>query len=274
MTNSLSTIKPVNKNINKNKKNDILVSEKYYNNNSKIIENVQYDTYNFINEELNSLSYDLAFKYDKRTFCQYYYSLLKQKHLIIFTFCNYQDYNIFILKLSLFLSSFALYFTVNALFFTDETMHNIYKEKGKSNIFSQISNIFYSTIISCFINMIIKKLGLSYSDMVRIKQIPDEKKRLKQSIYLRKKLKIKFSIFFIFIFILVSFFWYFISAFCAVYKNTQKILIENTLSSFALSLLYPFGINLIPGIFRIPSLKNYSGCSKCMYFFSKLVALV
>ena len=274
MTNSLSTIKPVSKNINKNKKNDILVSGKDYNNNCKITENVQYDTYNFINEELNSLSYDLAFKYDKRTFCQYYYSLLKQKHLIVFTFCNYQDYNIFILKLSLFLSSFALYFTVNALFFTDETMHNIYKEKGKSNIFSQISNIFYSTIISCFINMIIKKLGLSYSDMVRIKQISDEKNRLKQSIYLRKKLKIKFSIFFIFIFILVSFFWYFISAFCAVYKNTQKILIENTLSSFALSLLYPFGINLIPGIFRIPSLKNYSGFSKCMYFFSKLVALV
>ena len=53
-----------------------------------------------------------------------------------------------------------------------------------------------------------------------------------------------------------------------------KRLIENTLSSFALSLLYPFGINLIPGIFRIPSLKNYSGCSKCMYFFSKLVALI
>ena len=274
ISNSISKIKPLNKNNNKSEKSVILLSEKEPQNNSKINEEIKYDIYNFIDEELNSLSYDLAFKYDKRTFCQYYYSLLKQKHLILFTFCNNKDYNIFVLKLCLFLSSFALYFAVNALFFTDETMHNIYKENGNSNIFSQISNIFYSTIISCFINVIIKKLGLSYNDMVKIKQIPDKNEELKQSIILRKKLKIKFSIFFIFIFILDSFFWYFISAFCAVYKNTQIILIENTLSSFALSLLYPFGINLIPGIFRIPSLKNYSGCSKCMYFFSKLVALI
>ena len=271
ISNSISKIKPLNKNNNKSEKSVILLSEKEPQNNSKINEEIKYDIYNFIDEELNSLSYDLAFKYDKRTFCQYYISLLKQKHLIIFTFCNNKDYNIFVLKLCLFLSSFALYFAVNALFFTDETMHNIYKENGKSNIFSQISNIFYSTIISCFINVIIKKLGLSYNDMVKIKQIPDKNEELKQSIILRKKLKIKFSIFFIFIFILDSFFWYFISAFCAVYKNTQIILIENTLSSFALSLLYPFGINLIPGIFRIPSLKNYSGCSKCMYFFSVFI---
>ena len=234
---------------------------------------INYNTYNFSNEELNSLSYDLAYLYDKRTYFQYYFSLLKQKHLIIFTFCNNKDYNIFILKLSLFLFSFALYFTINAIFFTDDTMHDIYENKG-SNIISQISNIFYSTIISCFINIIIKRLGLSYNDMVKIKKIPNENNSLKESTVLLKKLKIKFSIFFLIIFLLVSFFWYFISAFCAVYKNTQMILIENTLSSFGLSLLYPFGINLIPGILRIPSLKNYSGCSSYTYFCSKLIALI
>ena len=105
----------------------------------------------------------------------------------------------------------------------------------------------------------------------KIKKIPNENNSLKESTVLLKKLKIKFSIFFLIIFLLVSFFWYFISAFCAVYKNTQMILIENTLSSFGLSLLYPFGINLIPGILRIPSLKNYSGCSSYTYFCSKLI---
>ena len=110
--------------------------------------------------------------------------------------------------------------------------------------------------------------------MVKIKQIKNTNESLKQSSLLFKKLKIKFIIFFIIIFILVTFFWYYIAAFCAVYKNTQKILIENTLSSFSLSLLYPFGINLIPGIFRIQSLKSYSGCSKYAYFISKLLALI
>ena len=247
----------------KNKKNTMSLSNKrlgLYSNNTK--------------NNIYSLSYDLAFKCDKRNYFQYYLSLLKQKHLIIFTFCNNQDYNIFILKLSLFLSSFSLYFAVNALFFTDESMHTIYKANGNSGIISQITNIIYSTIISCFINIIIKKLGLSYNDMIKIKQIPNAIEELKQSTLLMKKLKIKFGIFFIIIFIFISFFWYFIAAFCAVYKNTQKILIENTLSSFALSLLYPFGINLIPGIFRIPSLINYSGCSKCCYFISKLIAFI
>ena len=151
-------------------------------------------------------------------------------------------------------------------------MHDIYESEG-SDIISQISNIFYSTF-SCFINIIIKRLGLSYDDMVKIKKIPDEINSMKESMILLKKLKIKFIVFFLIIFLLVSFFWYFIAAFCAVYKNTQIILIENTLSSYGLSLLYPIGLNLIPGIFRIPSLKNYSGCSKCIYFCSKLLALI
>ena len=271
ISNSLSNLK--NNNF-QQKPNNSYVMKTKKNIKDKNEVTIKYDKYNFINEELNSLPYDLAFNYDKRTYFQYYLSLLKQKHLIFFTFCNNKDYNIFVLKLSLLLSAFALYFAVSALFFNDSTMHEIYEQNGNSSIISQISNIFYSTIISSFINIVIKKLGLSNNDMVRIKQIPNKIEALKQSVMLMKKLKIKFGIFFCLIFILVSFFWYFISAFCAVYKNTQNILIENTFSSFGLSLLYPFGLNLIPGFLRIPSLKTYSSCSKGLYFISKLIALI
>ena len=44
--------------------------------------------------------------------------------------------------------------------------------------------------------------------------------------------------------------------FGTIYKNTQLHLIKDTLISFAMSLLYPFGIYLLPGIFRIPALSN------------------
>ena len=44
--------------------------------------------------------------------------------------------------------------------------------------------------------------------------------------------------------------------FCAIYKNTQLHLIKDTLISFGLSFIYPFGINLLPGLFRIPSLSE------------------
>ena len=72
----------------------------------------------------------------------------------------------------------------------------------------------------------------------------------------------------------MSFFWYFISCFCVVYKNTQIILIKDTLLSFGLSMIYPFGLNLIPGIFRIPALKSRNKDKKCLYKLSGIIALI
>ena len=85
---------------------------------------------------------------------------------------------------------------------------------------------------------------------------------------------IKFAIFFILNNILLLFFWYFISCFCAVYNNTQLILIKDTLVSFALSMIYPFGLNLFPGFFRIPALRSKNKDKKCLYKISGLVALI
>ena len=72
----------------------------------------------------------------------------------------------------------------------------------------------------------------------------------------------------------MSFFWYFAACFCAVYRNTQFILIKNTLVSFGLSMLYPFGLNLLPGFFRIPALQSKKKDKNCLYTFSGLIALV
>ena len=68
-------------------------------------------------QELNNLEYERAINIDKRTFFQYYFSLLKKKHLILFTICPSQDYNLTAIKISLFLLSFSLYFTINGFFF-------------------------------------------------------------------------------------------------------------------------------------------------------------
>ena len=47
----------------------------------------------FIDEEINGFSYDLAIKYDKRNYFQYYASLIKTQHNLIYTFFNTNDYN-------------------------------------------------------------------------------------------------------------------------------------------------------------------------------------
>ena len=69
-------------------------------------------------------------------------------------------------------------------------------------------------------------------------------------------LKCKIIIFFIFSFILFSFFWYLISAFCAVYENTQSIFIADSISSFIMGLIYPFFLYIFPAGLRIISLKS------------------
>ena len=222
--------------------------------------------------DLNNLQYEIALIFDKRTYFQYYWSLLKKKQLILFTFLPSNDYNLFSLKLSLFLLSFSLYFTVNGFFFSDETMHKIHEDNGAFNIFYQIPQILYSSVISAIINAILKILSLSEKNILAIKRQSDINIAIKNAKNIEIYITIKFIIFFILSYLLLLFFWNFISSFCAVYINTQMILIKDTLVRFALSMAYPFAINLLPGIFRIPSLKSKN--QKCLYVISSLIALI
>ena len=57
---------------------------------------------NYTNEELNIMSYKEALIYDKRTYLQYYWALLKKKQLILFTIINRNDYNLITIKISYF----------------------------------------------------------------------------------------------------------------------------------------------------------------------------
>ena len=51
------------------------------------------------------------------------------------------------------------------------------------------------------------------------------------------------------------------------------ILIKDTLFSFGLSMIYPFGLNLLPGILRIPALRAEKKDKKLIYYISIIVAL-
>jgi hypothetical protein len=222
--------------------------------------------------ELNNLPYIKALELDKRTFFEYYMSLIKKKQLLIFTFYTKNDYNSCIIKICLLLFSFASYFIVNALFFTDSTMHKIYEDQGKYVLIYQIPQILYSTIISILINTIIKSISLTEKNILSIKK---ENINLKKKyVKIIKMLKTKFILFFIIIFVFLLVFWYYISCFCAVYKNTQIHLLKDTMISFALSLLYPFGLNFIPGIIRIPSLQAVKRNKECMYKLSQIIQLI
>ena len=106
--------------------------------------------------ELNNLNYQEALKKDKRSYTQYYISLLRTNHL---------------LTIILFLFIFTLNFIVNALFFNDSTMHVIYEEKGKFNFLYQIPQILYSSLICGILTFIIRNLSLTEKDIL-YEQVP------------------------------------------------------------------------------------------------------
>ena len=89
-----------------------------------------------------------------------------------------------------------------------------------------------------------------------------------------KCFKNKYIIFYILSSLLLFIFWYFLAGFCAVYYNIQLIMIKPTMTSYGMSLLYPFGLNLIPGLFRIPALKDKKKRKECLYIFSGYVAII
>ena len=223
---------------------------------------------------MNHLLYDLALKHDKRPYCQFYISLIKTKHEFIYAFIFNKDYNSKIIKIDLFIFGFGLNYAVNGLFFTDDTMHNVYKNKGLFDISYQLPLIVYSSLISMFISGLVQMLGLSHDTVIDFKQSKETNDVNERGKKLIKKIKIKFGLYFILSFILLIFFWYYISIFNAVYKNTQYLLLEDTLMGFALSLVTPFVIYLIPGLFRIPALANSQGNTRCLYNFSKMFTIL
>ena len=176
------------------------------------------------------------------------------------------------MKIALFFFSFALNFTVNSLFFNDTTMHQIYTDEGDYNFIYQIPNILYSSIICNVINAIVTALSLTEQRIIEFKRV---KSNIEQNFKnLKKCIIIKFISFFILSFIFLNFFWYYLSCFCAIYKNTQIHLIKDTLISFGLSLLYPLIFCLVPGIFRIPSLKAQKQNKEYLYKISKFLQWV
>ena len=223
--------------------------------------------------ELNWLSYEEAIKYDKRTNCDYYCSLIKNKQLFIFTFCSFNDYNSGVVRKFMFFLSFALHYTVNALFFTEANIHQIYEDEGKFNFNYQIPQILFSALISNLIlRLMMQFLVLTDKDILQVKL--QQSKDLAIKMKNIKLMKVKFTIFFILNFILLGLFWYYLTCFNAIYKNTQTYLIINTFISFGFSLFYPIIINIFPTMIRICAINSSNKDQKYCYRISQILQLI
>ena len=223
--------------------------------------------------EVNNFKFNLSLKNDRRTYFMYYLSLIRTKHSFIFSFVYNMDYNSKIVKIDLFFINFIISYAVNALFFNDNTMHKIYEDKGSFNLIYQLPQIIYSTLISSVLNFFLELLALPEDNILDYKNNKIKKDLKKRTKELKNKINIKFIFYFIISFIILLFCFYYLSMFGAIYRNTQYHLIKDTLISLALSFLSPFGICLLPGLFRIPALSHREKKRICLYRISLILQI-
>ena len=217
--------------------------------------------------EMNSLNYQEALKIDKRSYSQYYFSLLKTNHILFFTFFQHKDYNSQMIKIYIFFYIFAINFIVNVMFYSDTLMHKIYIDDGLFDITYQIPQMLYSFLISSVLKFLLNFLGLYEKNIISIKLQGNKDEE-------SKIIKIKIVLFFVVTYTILFFFWIYLGCFCAVYKNTQIHLLKESASSFVISFISPIFISLLPGIFRIISLNKIKGNRVWLFKLSQLLQLL
>ena len=229
---------------------------------------------NFKEIEINYFPYQKAIIYDKRSIFQVYCFLIKTKLPFLLAFVPLDDYNIIIIKICLFFIFFDINFAVNTLFFNDDTIHQIYKDRGNYNFEYFLPQIIISFIISYIFFTLIKYFSLSERNLLELKKEENEDKVYEISENLKRCLIIKYIIFFTLNFVFLTLFWFYLSSFCAVYKNTQIYLVLNTIISILISIIYIIIFNLLPSFLRIMSLKVNKPLNKCLYNASQILKII
>ena len=200
-----------------------------------------------------------------------------REHTALITFFVCHDYNLFYIKIQRFFILFCVDMTMNGLFFVHESMHKKYTQGENFTFVQKLPQLLFTLIGAHILEVILCYLSLTDVHVYEITALPPKEKKNGQKIMdIISCIQRKITAFIIFTFILFLFFWYFISAFCAVYQNTQKIYLRDSMISFAISMLDPFIIYSFTSLLRRISLSKLCRkkcCGSCLFKISDLIPI-
>ena len=279
--------------INSKNKNNILnklnkINEKMKKENSHHYYLIKIDatnTINYISYEskyyLDNFDYEDAIIYDKRSFWRLYLICLFAKENILSTFFLNCPLELKSMRLILFIFSYSCDFALNTIFYFSEKISDKYNYNGKNifwfNLLNNLTISFMSFIISFIIVVIIQMFTSSkdnFEDIFR-----EEEKKLKKNkaykvsneiklkmaekiLKIKRNLKCKIIIFICIEIFLMLFFYYFVTAFCEVYKKTQISWLIDCFISFLISFPVEFVLALVICFIYVIAIKYKI---KCLY---------
>ena len=223
---------------------------------------------------LDNYSYEDAIKYENRSFWRIYYICILSIDNIINTFIFRDPFENQYIRLSLFIFQIACDFALNSLFYLNINISEKYHYEGDNlYLFILVNNMvisIFSTLVYYLLGQFLYFLTNSTDSIEKIfkkeeillrknknyKVSKDQKKIIFKSVLEQfKKLKIKLIIYIIIEFLLMLFFFYFVTAFCEVYKSTQKSWVFDSALSFILSIPLELAISLFISSLYLASVK-------------------
>ena len=243
---------------------------------------IQIDATNTINNAykeskyfLDNFDYEDAIIYDKRSFWRIYFICLMAKENILSTFFLKSPLELKTIRLCIFIFIYSSDFALNTLFYFNEKISDKYNYKGDNivwfNILNNLTISFTSSILSFFIVVILQFLTNSKDSIEEVFR-EEERKMKKDKNYkinletkknmfenlckINRNLKYKIELFLIIELSIMFFFYYFVTAFCEVYKETQTSWIIDCFVSFLISFPVEFLLALMISVFYIISIKK------------------
>ena len=220
--------------------------------------------------EIQDLDYEAAIIYDKRSYLRMYWGFLVDSQIILGTFCKDNNLDLFAIKVSFLVFTFQISFFLNAFFYTDEYISDAYHNDGVLDFFSGLPKSIYSLIATLIITNLLSMLSSSKNELIRlikrIRQYNDYERIINKKL---TKLRNKLIIYFILVFLFSSFFLYYVSLFCIIYKFSQKYWFLGCLESFGADSLIALIICIFLALLRYISIKKHI---KCSYIIVKIIS--
>ena len=219
--------------------------------------------------DLNEMNYEEAILYDKRGYLKIYWEFLVDSQIILVTFCTDNYLDLFIIKLSFFICNFQISSFLNTFFYTDKFISDSYHNDGVLDFISGLPKSIYSFIATLITTNLLRMLSTSKSELINLIKVNRMHNNYAHLINVKLiKLRNKLIIYFIIVYILSLFFLYYVTAFCAVYRNSQKYLFFGCLESFGMDCLVAFVICIFLALFRLISIKKHI---KCFYILANII---
>ena len=156
------------------------------------------------------------------------------------------------------------------MFYTDEYISNAYHNDGILEFITGLPKSVYSYIATLITTNLLRILSNSKNELMNlIKENLIYKKYLNLIHIKLTKLRNKLIIYFILLFLFTIFFLYYVAAFCAVYKYSQKYWFFGCLESFCIDSLVALIICIFLALFRFISIKKNI---KYLYIISNIIS--